>query len=172
MHPRIAVYFPWHQAQMQAEFIHQVTEQKSVDAQAYWKFREFYSLGNFSFDPKVVTFGETQIIQALPEERNILLKYDSPRLTSTDFIVKMNPNQNPAEGLTSFIKEYETLYPISEVTYEDDRTRLYLTQSNKHVLLFVKTIDEMRSANGFFDYTGSEKKLLENTVWVNTTVFW
>lgn len=172
VHPRISNYLPWHYTQAQQHFLGEVLQKKTVDPQTYWEFREFYSLGNFTFDPKTVTFGETQIIYALPEDRNTLLTYTAPRMLSNDLIVKVDPSQPQAQSIKNIVSEYDKTYSTAEVVFKDDSTRIFKNPDGKYILLFAKTTDEMRSANGFFDYTGSEKKLLENTVWLNTTTFW
>lgn len=170
-HPRILSFLPWYYTHTTQQFLEEVQKDQALSSQRYWQFREFYSIGSFTFDPEIVTFGETQIIYALPRDKNTLLTYTSPRLSSTDFIVKIDPAQIKLSTET-ILKEHELRYQNNTLVFKNDSTRIWQDTEQKYVIVFVKPIEEMRKVNGFFDYTGPEQKLLKDMVWVNETHFW
>lgn len=160
LQPRLLGFLPIVRQIKLEKFLSQVKAQHQLDPKAYWQWREFYNLGHFSFDPLVVTWGETQIIKALPSDQTVLLKYDSVHFKSTDYLIKKN--QLPA--LTTYLKIGEPRV----VVFSDPQT--LIVQNNQEVeIVFVKSIEEMRAVNGFFDYTPQELKLLEDRVWLNIT---
>lgn len=172
-HPRVASsFYPWHYTQSQQKFLDELRQQKNLSPQQYWQFREFYSTGNFSFNPEIVTFGETQKITTLPHDQNLLLSFESPRLSSKDWIVKINPAKPIGEEFVGILLKYDQEYNQDKLIFSNETTRIFKTSQGQYFLIFAKTIDEMKTANGFFDYVGSEQTLLENTVWVNETRFW
>jgi len=168
--PRIQAYLPGQQRRSLDAFIETVKTNKAVDPKSYWQFREFYSLGNFSFDPHVVNFGETQIIAAVPDPQTVLLKYDSPRLQSTDYIVKRDLKMTEQQQMAEVVVATMT-NETGNVTTLATGPNLVLAQDASHhyLLVFANSIEQMRTANGFFNYTPEEQKLLQNTFWLNVT---
>lgn len=135
----------------------------------YWKFRERYSLGNFTFDPRVVTFGETQIIYALPDPQTPLLYYTSSHLQSTDFIVKLSADASiPEETDTLLQKPIKGAENWKEL-FNNDHAKILTDENGNYTIVFVRTIDEMKTTNGFFDFVKSEQELLVHSLWLNIT---
>jgi hypothetical protein len=141
-------------------FITQLETSKQINPQTYWQFRERYSPGYMKMNGLVVGMRQTYQIIELPEAQAVqFMSYDSPYLESVDSILAdQNILKSFAEGL-----------PAESIRLQTDS--ILLTQKDPtHVQLsFVLPIEEMRKANGFFDYLPQEQQLLEDKLWLNTT---
>lgn len=144
-------------------FLETTIIEKELDPQAYWLFRERYSPGTFVPNQEVVGFFQTFKITGLEESKTTdLLFYNSPFLLSSDSIT------SDKDVLTK-IKEQNT----EQVLLSSETILITEFKSAKDLeskivnLWFLLPIEEMRLANGFFDYTADELELLEKGLWLN-----
>lgn len=172
LNPRIAYAFPWHYTRSSRQFIDSIRRNNTLDVKQFWQFREFYSLGSFSFDPQIVSFGESLIIQAMPNKTNELLHFSSDRLQSSDMVIKVPENEDINQTLTAAINEKAKNINVQQILFKDEHTVLFEESENTFVLFFTRPIEEMEKVNGFFNFSGNEKKLLEHSIWVSETRFW
>lgn len=133
----------------------QIDQNKNIDAQEFWQFREFYY-------PGVITFSRTGLTEKAPYTFDALLK----PLLFTSFH-------------SNYISSYEYIVSMNDLNYVvpfNEDWRLYLKSSlavrarnNTVDIVFIKPVSEMVKANGFLDYRDKDKKLLENKFWLVIT---
>lgn len=147
------------------DFITDVKSSGKINPQKYWYFRERYSPGSFTFNKNAIDLLQTfRIIDLDVDKRTDLLFYDSRYLDSTDSVL---PASQSAEFKTQVIAQNQ-----SEVILESDNFVLHKPNDKTVELVFILPIEEMKRANGFFDYLESENQLLEDKVWFNKTIFY
>ena len=56
-----------------------------------------------------------------------------------------------------------------KVLFTNQTTQIFYDTEGVLRIIFVKPIAEMRKANGFFDYTDKEQKLLNGQYWLDET---
>lgn len=141
-----------------SEFIRNIKEEKKLDPQKYWLFRERYSPGDFRYNDDAIEMLQTfRIVKLNDIGATELLYYSGKYLNSTDSVTTdLSLEKEVVEG-GSLIIDLENL-------------QLIKMQNNSYILKFLLPISEMKKANGFFDYLESENKLLENKFWLNKTV--
>ena len=128
----------------------------------YWQFREFYSAGNFSFDPEIVSLAGALQFNNIPESKATLLTFKSPSLESTDSIINIERTG-----------EYPQLTIPNEgsqnVLLKSKDTVVYQSSDKKMHFVFVKSSAEMKQTLGLFDYGANEDKILASKMWLNET---
>lgn len=168
--PKIAShFFPQKRAVLLKTFLADVEKNKQIDPQTYWEFREFYSPGTFDFS--VEGLNKELLINAIIDEKinpnkknidRIFLHYRSPLLVSYDMLTT-----------NEFLKD--VVIPSrtrKEILFQNPSTIIYRDvsdQQNKIHIIFIKSLDEMKTANGFFDYRDIDKELVKDKNWVNVT---
>lgn len=144
-------------------FLQNTIKQNQINPQAYWLFRERYSPGTFKPNQNAVGFFQTFKITSLQESKTTdLLYYNSSFFMSTDSVTK-------DKTILNKIKELNTEKVLLNTT------TVFVTESKNEInsklkkinLWFLLPIEEMKLANGFFDYTTDELKLLEDSFWFN-----
>lgn len=138
-------------------FVSQVIKDGEIDAKAFWKFREFFSQGYFDFNKDYIKVSSILEIYNLDKDKNEILYFKSQRLNSTESIVK---------DKNFFRKD---LFGCEYVIFESDKEIICRRNGGKTIISFIKNIDEMREANGLFDYLETEKELLKDKFWLNYT---
>lgn len=155
LQPKISsMYFPVVLSYHLRSFLNQVQTTNDINLKSYWKFREFYSPGNFQLNPDVASVGNTMTINSIdPDlEQQPLTYYHSKYLESTDYVVDKSWSIPEAES-------------GSEIIFSDNNTLFYRTRDNVFRLIFIRDIDEMEDVHGLFDYTSQEKELLQDRLW-------
>lgn len=152
-----------YRSQLFNNFLERTIEQNQIDPQAYWLFRERYSPGTFQPNQEAVGFFQTFKITGVEESKTTdLLYYNSPFLLSSDSITS-------DKDILTKIKEQNT----EQVLLSSETILITESKSAKDLeskivnLWFLLPIEEMKLANGFFDYTADELKLLEKGLWLN-----
>ncbi len=158
--------FPFKRTLVWNEFIESVKTSNKIDEQAYWKFREFYSPGYFNFNAQGLD--AKQLSQARevvgPETKfatgsSAILFFTSQRLYSIDYLTDMS----------TLPQEYLSEKDGREIVFKDQRGIIY-KERETYTIIFIKNLSEMRKANGYFEYDGRDKSLVENKHWLNITV--
>lgn len=127
------------------EFINSTKANGRIDPQAYWKFREFYSPGSFIFSKNTID--------------KPFLTFSSSLLESTDILTEYSSLNEATK--TSVLKE--------NIIFKGENSLIYKQDKNIIKIVFLLSNDEMRKANGFFDYNDKDKKITENKKWLNIT---
>lgn len=142
-------------------FLHEVMSQGSIDPQKYWEFREFYSPGSFILNKQgMITKESTALEQTvgITQKDGIpVLDFHSGKIMSID-ILTTNP----------VLVDMLHISQKQPIIFQTKNQKIY-QQSQQLFIVFALPISEMKKANGFFDYTGDDKKLLQNKYWVNIT---
>ncbi len=158
--------FPFKRTLVWNEFIESVKTSNKIDEQVYWKFREFYSPGYFNFNAQGLD--AKQLSQARevvgPETKfatgsSAILFFTSQRLYSIDYLTDMS----------TLPQEYLSEKDGREIVFKDQRGIIY-KERETYTIIFIKNLSEMRKANGYFEYDGRDKSLVENKHWLNITV--
>lgn len=172
--PKVASdLFPWKRQVILQNFLQETEKAQEINAQSFWEFREFYSPGYYTFDrnglsgspverieKKVGIQINNPHIQTTYIDKTFLI-FTSPHLTSIDALVTTN-------DLTKIIV-MNSLHPVT--TFFSAKNELIYKDANGNIhILFVKSIQEMKTANGYFDYTGTDASLLKGKYWLDATV--
>lgn len=131
-----------------------------VDYQKYWELREKSSRGEFTFNEDYIDVFQTFRIDKVNEnDKTDLLYYHSQKISSTESII------TSPDYLTNLIESKSS----QDILFENDRTLITDEDGETHIY-FVANIEDMRRTVGFFDYTSSERELLQNKYWLHHTV--
>lgn len=134
-----------------------VLEDKKISIKKYWEFREFYSPGIFIYDP---SGSEIEKLRPFPN----YAKYLDSSLDLTPILFFEAPNLTSLGGITkqTGLPKVE-ISNIENVYLNTNDTFFFKTKDNKTVLLMIKTIKEVATANGF---------ILKNENIINSGKMW
>lgn len=160
--------FPFVSGNKLNTFIQETESSKTIDPRNYWEFREFYSPGSFHFSktglPKQSispVLNKADLSQLINSNHMPFLLFTSPKLESVDFLT----DSTTLESILPTLKQINT-----GVVLKTNTELIYRKDSSTLVMVFLKNHEEMKSANGFFDYRIADKKLTEGKYWFNVTV--
>ncbi len=122
-------------------FITKTVKEKHINTQEFWKMREFYCPGVFTYDKK----------------KNPFLKYDCKWLKSEEFLVAYPTFNNKIN-----LKNINILIENNQIQIYKDRQKLYIN--------FIVTGSEMEKAIGVFDYREKDKNFVKDKFWLDITV--
>lgn len=148
-------------------FVQHINDEQKFDLAAYWKFREFYSPGSFSFNPEIVDAQQTFRFTALPHYDNDFLYYHSPDMYSVDTITSSSSG-DWERGRIAKIKA--SVQNQNDIVFSDDTTLLYYKSPQTLELYLIRPTPFLYRVNGFFDYTDEEKRLLQYKQWQHYAV--
>lgn len=162
LQPKVSsLIFPQKRAAIRAEFIQRVVADQYINPQVFWQFREFYSPGSFTFDPKYSEVaGVLKFTYPFRQSKIELLKFHSPYLDSYDAIIQKNLAEQYLQ---------EAIQQPKQILFQDLRSIIYLDQSDEMRIIFVKPIEEMMQTNGFFDYDQKERDHMRGMLWMSET---
>lgn len=154
--------FPFKRQLLWNTFLTQTKKEQQLDARHFWELREFYSSGYFT---RHLTASPQEIATASKPFGNIqttnlttLIQFTSAQITSIDSLTT-----------ASQLSQILVPFPKEHIVYQDKNAVIY-EQDSKHVIIsFVRSNEEMRKTNGFYDYADKDKKLVENKYWFNIT---
>lgn len=174
IHPRLASQnFSFTRAQALVPFFSEVVTTGKFDPQQWWKLREFYSPGSFTYNPDIIQVNITQQIRPrgpfsgpLP-----LFTYTSNRLASTDYVIPNTviANSDQDGSKIKLLQKLATCPTSGATLYQDSSTILFMSDSNTLHFLFVRPLSDMRQANGLFDYDKQDLFWLRDTSWAEVT---
>lgn len=159
--------FPFKRQAIFDDFIKNTRINNRIDPQTYWKFREFYSPGYF-------TFSRTGISNSLAKQTNekIAIKYNEKNISLT-FLDFSSSRLNSLDMLTSQtdLSSIIDLKQISktDIIFRNKNFAIYKTGPKNVKIVFLLSNAEMKKANGFFDYQDKDKKITEEKNWFNVT---
>ena len=166
--PKISsILFPFKRQGILNDFIRITKNNGRIDAQAYWKFREFYSPGYFTFsrsglNDSVTKNAEKKIGISYDQKMTSLnlLFYSSSRLYSLDMLTKQSSLEKIFDPKS--IKKENILFKGRDgLIYRDGPEIIKI--------VFLINNHEMKKANGFFDYQEKDRNLVEGKNWLNIT---
>lgn len=136
-------------------FLTNIDVNKRIDAQEFWRFREFYYPGSLIVDKKGIKDPASPTIP-LAFNPYLFTLFHSSKIASYEYLV----TKNTLDLIVPKSDEWK-IFPNSSLAYKnlDDSVSL----------VFIKPISEMVKANGFLDYKDKDKKLLEGKYWMVIT---
>ncbi len=156
---------PFTREKLFREFVNEIKNIDYLNAQTYWKFREFYSPGSLIFSKRGIssdlisnTLAIINIPISLSTMHNAFLVYKSPKLVSIDFLVEEH-------DLSQIINDELN---SKTILYSNSNTVLY-QENNFYKLIFLKPQQEMKRTVGFFDYDKADREFTDKKYWLNLT---
>ncbi|MBI5045138.1 MAG: hypothetical protein HZC02_04375 [Candidatus Levybacteria bacterium] len=133
-----------------------------INPQVFWKFREFYSYGSILYNKAGIA---NKNITSIPEEflipdaknanNNPVLYFESNKIASVDIITDA--------------KTIDQVMSIPKNTIKYDKNELVYQSGDNVTIAFIKSISDLRKVNGYLDYDGKDKSMLEGKKWLNLT---
>lgn len=144
-----------------------VKTQSPFNPQTYWEFREFYSPGHFLYEktglPKEI-LSEFLSDSPIPlQQKHFItpfLSFESPYLESIDSLTTANSIDEILDS---------NRLNSQAIVAKNKHAMLYRYEKDKLFLIFVLSGDEMKKANGFFDYREADKEFVKGKNWLNVT---
>jgi hypothetical protein len=160
--------FPLKREAILNKFIDSTKQNGKIDPQEYWKFREFYSPGYFIFSKN----GIDKVLISKTKEK-IGIKYDEKGVSLT-FLTFSSPYLDSLDMLTArtsldMIIDKSKL-PTKNIIFSNKNCLIYKESPKIIKMIFLLSIDEMKKANGFFNYGAEDKTIMKNENWLNATV--
>ncbi|CAN5140695.1 hypothetical protein BH09PAT2_BH09PAT2_09080 [soil metagenome] len=146
------------------KFLTKTKKDGTIDGQTFWETREFYEPGTFkyshdgfSMDKISPILKEMNVTLKHTDKLNAFLTFRSSRWVSAEFLIQ---SQTIDEHIVDATKNKKTILKthIAWVYYDYTKTLN---------IIFVKNIDDMKQANGFFDYPGHDKEYLKDKYWLS-----
>ncbi|MBU2632446.1 hypothetical protein KKG52_01905 [Patescibacteria group bacterium] len=139
-----------------------------INPQEYWKFREFYSPGYFTFSRNEINVNLLNITQ-----KKVGIEYDIDKI-NLSFLVFSSPLVNSIDSLTeqtdlNSIINLEELSNAKDIILKNKNSIIYKENSKTIKVIFLLKNEEMKKANGFFEYTDSDIKITDGKNWFNAT---
>lgn len=151
------------------QLLQSVQQESELDPQLFWKFRESYAPGFFTINPDVIKLGQTYQIKNIPLQQKVpILEYHSRWMKSTDFLCQKNTSSNTtAQTIIA-----DKIKKLDKVIVKTDRLLIGTDEKQNLIIWFSKSIEDMKLANGFFNYNSQERELLSDYYWCNQTVIY
>jgi hypothetical protein len=127
------------------QFIGEIKSTKQIDPEKFWEFRDFYSATTSTFRPENIAI------------RKPFLIFSTPYFESNDFLVSTKPNLVYPQGKG-----------VVEVILQNNNELVYAINNKLHIQ-FVKSQEEMKKANGFFSYFGTDLTPYNEYLWYSDT---
>lgn len=167
LHPGIKPRWNSHyRTRLLDNFLQDIQTMKKIEPQSFWIFRERYSPGTFKINPETIGVFQTfRIVNVNQKRKTDLLFYDSPYLQSTESLTSNLEIINQlAQNVPKEQVELQTADILLIKKQEEENSEKTIGQ---YELWFVLPIEQMKKANGFFDYTSDERELIEDKYWLN-----
>ncbi len=158
--------FPSSASNSWIEFKKEIIQTQKLDSQEYWEFREFYSPGVYTVNKQglennaIKSFYSTLPAGLQSQPELTFATFESPRLQSIDGLINR-----------SSISEFVNLEGLnkSQIVKQTDKFLLYQLEDNQFVLISIFTPEQMKTANGFWDYQ-KDQDIIENRYWVSAAL--
>lgn len=160
--------FPHIRNQIWKNFLNQCAKSQKINVMNFWEFREFYYPGTIIFNVRKLP--DTTVNAALSSlKMNFVpdsyyypfLYFNSDKIQSLESLTKTDQ--------IGEIIENQVIPPEAQIVIRDKSTLFYIVE-HRATIVFVKTIDEMITANGYFNYKKDDKELLKNKFWFVQTI--
>lgn len=152
------------------EFKQSVESTRAIDGRTFWKFREFYYPGSFTFEPN--GFGKEFTAQKAKELSISIL----PQATASAFLIYESGKFKSLEALVNTRDLAETVEDLERLkNYDYDEgyggSSYEMLRRGKQVrIMFVKPASEMVKANGYFDMKNKQDAArIEGKYWLSVS---
>lgn len=159
--------FPQKREVILQNFITETRKEGKINPQAYWEFREFYSPGFFKFSRAGLN---KTTLSTLFKNWNISLQ---PTSTLFPFLLFTSPHLISVDNLTTNKTLAEIVdiknIPTVQILFQNKDSLIFQSNDNIINIIFILSGNDMKMANGFFEYNDKDKKLTEGKNWFNVT---
>ena len=150
-----------------SEFINATKTNNKIDPRAFWKLREFYSPGIYTFSregiEKSLIQEENKKINVDYNKKNItltFLNFSAPLLTSLDMLTEQ-------KDLKNLINQKQ--FANEKVLFSDATSLIYKETPKTIKMIFLFNETDLKKADGFFDYQEKDISLIKNRQWFSIT---
>lgn len=158
LHPSISTFLiPAKRMAKWYTFKKTIVNNNYVDGQTFWKFRESYYPGYFTFKPRKL---EPSIFNPLFSSSGVSFKSKS---AAYPFLYFYSGRIRSVEGMTTLktLKQLFSFTMNSKTNLINTSTTLFSEDENSATLVFVEPIEEMKKTNAHYDYRGEYKELIK-----------
>jgi len=139
---------------------------KHIDPQMFWRTREFASQGSFHYEHDGFAPHETGKLTkefGINSQQNpyLFLKYTSDDWPSVEGLTQAQT----LDGIFSTAKKQNKL-----IVLHNQHELVYYENPRQLRIVFVKSIEDMKKANGFLDYNGYDKELVKDRFWLCASI--
>lgn len=156
--PRISSVIPQKRDHALKQFINSSLQSGQINSEEYWKFREFYYPGTFTFNENGIKESnlDTDLKKLLPQGNSnyIFLKYQSKYLKSIDVLTD-------TKNLRNLFKNHTILA---------NKNNLIFNRGDSTVIVLLRNNEEMQKVNGFLKYKDRDKNLIKGKQWLSITI--
>lgn len=138
---------PFARTQLLNRFIQTVEQDKAIDPEQFWEFRDFYAATTSTFNPNNIRI------------KKPFLSMVTSYMNSNDYLLP--PDADTALDASPYTGKGVKIHNSDTLVFIEGR-RMYIR--------FKKPLDEMQKANGFFRYFGVDLEKYKDYVWYNDTV--
>lgn len=153
--------FPQKRQMLLQNFIKDTTTEGKINPQAYWEFREFYSPGSFEFSREGLNVKTWKIPLRQTQDLFPFLLFASPYLESVDSLTAV---KNMEEIVDS------SKLGATQILFKNENSIIFQEDKKTVKIIFLLSEQEMKKANGFFEYNEKDKKLTQGKHWLNITL--
>lgn len=152
-------------------YLDHIQSLQSIDPQEFWKTREFSDNGSIIFSRNGI---DTDLIpRDISAIYNII---DTEEFSNLPFLLFQSNTLNSLDILidASFLSRFDDSINSSTLQTQNLGNNIYFINDTKQkltYLVFLKTSDSLRQANGFFDYIKHDKNIDFDKVWLNITSY-
>lgn len=144
-------------------FLENSKKNGQINPQEFWKFREFYSPGYFKLMNQGLEKAEIETaLQNIGIEPKKIDNYSS---------LFVSRHSISLDGLTKedSLSSTVSINMFQNILFKNKNSVIFKNKNGETFIIFLLPVSEMKKANGFFDYEGKDKNLLENKNWFSLT---
>lgn len=134
---------------LRISYVGTIKNDKRIDAEKFWEFRDFYFADTSSFKQENIKEGKPFLI------------FSNQSIQSLDFLVLPSSSLGNKFVIPNGAKII--LQSKNEVVYEE---------GNRIVIKFTKEVPEMQKVNGYFSYFGVDLKKYDSYLWYNESTIY
>jgi hypothetical protein len=166
--PKVSsLLFPFKRQAVLNDFINKTKIDGKIDPQTYWQFREFYSPGYF-------TFSRTGVAGSLSNSaaKEIGVEYNEKKIDLTDLLFSSEQFHSldmltRQSNLSNILDEKQ--FQKEKIIFMNKNSLIYQKDIKTIQIVFLLGNNDMKEANGFFDYQEKDKKITAGENWFNVT---
>jgi len=167
--PKVSSFlFPLKRNLLWKTFLSNTKNHRTLDSKEFWQFRDFYYPGSINFNVNKLSKKEvSEAVSSLQISVNSkqyfypFLYFTSNKIFSLESLVNVTAIND--------ILILPSIPSHSSIILRNDSTLFYVS-NKKATLIFIKPIEEMITANGYFNYKKDDKELLKDKFWLVYTV--
>ncbi len=155
-------------------FIKKTIHDNHLDLKQFWKIREFYSTGQYTFNNKIIDVQKTFTFISNDKGADAIkiFNYNAPLIRSFDYLVKKDiPNDIILAQKIDVLKNFSLSNDNNQNLLQTHNT-LIKRGNNFIKIIFIRNLEEMKDVFGFSDFNKSEMEIIQDYKWLNITTFY